>query len=205
MSVTQQLLKRSESHIAGSIAAEIIRSEATKGCQAIVAPTPVLFEPPYLPPSEWLNVKPSDHAEYIPQPTQIYIPPLCFTAKLPPDHELDWIRAERFIKILSGASHRIGFEVSGNSTEITFGFLSHKEDSELLQSALNGEYYRCEISVNTGDGPVYKQYMFKDIFPSPPSSSTWNEYRFSHNGKYKSISPLVFFFTRRKRTMSSSS
>ena len=37
---------------------------------------PVLLEPPYLPPSEWLNAKPADHAEYFPHPTQIHIPPL---------------------------------------------------------------------------------------------------------------------------------
>ncbi|MFC1607951.1 type IV secretory system conjugative DNA transfer family protein [Candidatus Latescibacterota bacterium] len=168
MSVTQQLLKRSESQIVGSIATEIIRREATKGCQAIVAPTPVLLEPPYLPPSEWLNTKPVNHGEFTQQPTQNLIPPLRFTAWLPPKHELDWIRAERFLKILSGASHRIGFEVSGNSDNINFGFLAYKEDAELLQSALKGEYFKSEISVNTGEGPVYKQYLFKDIFPSPP-------------------------------------
>ena len=168
MSVTQQLLKRSEPHIAGSIAAEIIRREATKGCQAIVAPTPVLLEPPYLPPSEWLNIKPSNHGEYIQQPTQNRIPPLRFTAWLPPKHELDWIHAERFLKILSGASHRIGFEVSGNSDNINLGFLAYKEDAELLQSALKGEYFKSEISVNTGEGPISKHHWFRDIFPSPP-------------------------------------
>ena len=155
---------RSEPQITGSFIADIIRRESCKGCLPVVNPLPVALEPPYVEPSAWLNKanEPTPEFELSDQkPHRFIIWPT-------PNHELDWVLAERFIKILSGAKQRIGFEIIGNASQISFGFLAYTEDAGLLSSALRGEYEKTEISVARRNELAFNTCYFKDFLPFPP-------------------------------------
>lgn len=168
MSITHQLLTRTAPHYSGSLAADIIRREASKGCEPVINIKPIVLEPLYSPPNEWLQTVHTADAPSNISSRQQYSEHQRYIIWIPSYHELDWVRAERFIKILSGASHRIGFEISGNQTGITFSFMVHPEDTGILHAACIGEYSRCTLSPmrKTSEREAYT--WFKEFFPHPP-------------------------------------
>ena len=180
MSITQMIIAREQPRMVASRAAEILQIEAQKGCLPAVAPEPVELEPPYIPPEQW---------PYITRENQLYFSladqsnteqQVRHTAWIPPDHELDWVRAERFVKILDDASHRIGFEIAGNEKDITFSFTTHPEDSDLIVAAVKGEYATCDISTTEKRG-IQGVVSFYDMIPPPPYHHLLTRYRMFHS------------------------
>ena len=107
MSIERTLISRSQPYIVSNLAKSTIEIEARKGCESELSNFPVRLEPTYLDASNWsinqsiykTQSKGKEHA-----PTTSLKQYLCW---IPPEYGLEWIIAERFIKILKGARNKV--------------------------------------------------------------------------------------------------
>ncbi len=166
-----------------------LHDENRKGCDPRLFPAPVSLEPPFSPitySDNFQNSSLCDEISYeaIPDSRQL----VRLQVWLSPDQKYDWLKTEIFLKQLSQISHRIGFEIIGNSGKIHIGFLVHQDDIPFLDISCRGMFERCELtqapSVEGFDALVdpKAQVSFMDYYPPPPYShllTSPNEFKVS--------------------------
>lgn len=168
MQIDKTLVARARGIMLSSFSDEIIEYEAYKCSCRNISSFPVRLEPLYTPPNHWIN------NEFLNNPKSIYQvqntnfeKQISLNCWISPNHKLDWIAAERFIKILKGIKSRILFNIMGNNDEIKFQFIIYESDFELFKVAFNSSYLNCETT-NDRISDFRGQFKFFDYFPKVP-------------------------------------
>lgn len=175
MSMPQALIAQARPQIVLARTRQIVEREISKGCLPALAHIPVALEPVYEELHERIGESPAYEGlaascTATPEPEQM----VRLRAWISPDQALDWSRAESFIKQLTTVSHRLGFEVRGNRSEVILSLLCQEADLPILLAAFQGEYQQSELTVmdtalwETGELP--DDLVFHDYYPSPPYS-----------------------------------
>lgn len=168
MSIEKAIISRSQPFAISSIVKSIIEIEAKKGCSSEIFPYSVKLEPNYLNPANWIsNPTIIENQSFVIEDDNSYLTKV-LTCWMPPEHNLEWYRAERFIKILKGARKRICFEIIGNSERIDVRFRISEQELDLLKIAFDGEYSECEITQIEAENKFEGNIFFFDYFPPPP-------------------------------------
>jgi len=155
----------------------ILRNELNKGCNPEIFPSPVALEPYYRPISNALELsskelQPSFNPENPLNPDDL----VRLQIWLSPEEKFNWLNSELFVKQLRSVSHRVGFEIVGNNTNIELRFLVHRCDMPIIMTAFQGQFERCELSVASNDllssisRNSWYDVRFLDCFPIPPYS-----------------------------------
>ncbi|MBK8947245.1 MAG: ATP-binding protein [Ignavibacteriae bacterium] len=169
MSIERTIINRSQANTISTIAKSIISIEAEKGCSPIIYDFPVELEPTYLNPINWTNVSQiqsyQNYKKLENHSSNEYESFNCWISK---EHTLDWIKAERFIKLLNTIESRICFEINGNKEKININFHTARNDSEILKLAIMSEYPNCFITQNDKDQLQFNKIYFRDFYPQPP-------------------------------------
>ena len=175
MSFEHALINQAGSLIVPAKLKNVIRGEINKGCSSNIAAQPVSLEPPFNPIWTAINRQERyDLPEYnIEEPIknkdlvrkQIWISP---------GQEFEWNNSELFLKQLQTTLFRLGFEVIGNSENITINLLCHRFDLPVITAAFQGSFEYCELSKNV-DSPLFylptklwRDVCFRDYLPHPP-------------------------------------
>ena len=115
MSMPQALIAQAQPRVVQAKARQVIEHEISKGCQPALSPSPLALEPLYQELHEHLY-----GADNTPEQSILVLPPqnpedlVRLGVWISTEQALDWNRSELFLKQLTKASHRIGFEVRGN-------------------------------------------------------------------------------------------
>ena len=168
MSIESAIISRSQPYVITAAATETLEREASKGCTPYISKYTVKLEPPYAASINWMIIKKGENQETINKAEKLPSSPEYLQCWIPPEHVLQWPRAERFIKELMGAQFPIGFEIIGNRSKIDIRFLIHSNDTPLLNTAFNGEYSKCELTKSKQNNCYKGNIFFCDFFPFPP-------------------------------------
>ncbi len=169
MAIEHAMIARAGPVVLASRAQTVLQREAVKGCEAILSPRPVVLEPPYCPLPSFQHAEPTLHP---PPPGQDLRRLSIWVA---PQQRCDWVRAERLLKQLVHARHRVGLELTGNADGLDLAFLIHRQDLLLLRAAFAGEYEQSRLTFRPRqlvgqllerDPPV----LLRDFHPPPPYS-----------------------------------
>ena len=169
MSHIPSIINRSAPFIKAHRSGEFIQVEASKGCDSDLFSYPTKLEPYYSHTSQWkqdLIDKPGFAQATLPKISSEIMRLRCFISQ---NHELEWFRAERFLKQLQGLHYRAGFEIIGNEDGIAINFIVHKDDFDVLKFAFDGEYADSEFKHEEDLSSAYDgNICFYDLFPVPP-------------------------------------
>ncbi|MBK8945378.1 MAG: hypothetical protein IPM32_08925 [Ignavibacteriae bacterium] len=169
MSIERTIINRSQANSISTIAKSIISIEAEKGCSPIIYNYPVELEPTYLNPINWTNENQihnnKNYKKLENHSSNEYESFNCWISK---EHAPDWIKAERFIKLLNTIEKRICFEINGNKEKINITLHTSRNDSEILKLAIMSEYPNCIITQNEENKKQFGNMYFRDYYPQPP-------------------------------------
>ena len=177
MSIEQTLIARARPHMLRTMAEALFHGEVSKGCRPDIALTTVSLEPTFRPISQASElVTGQAHNDFIPEP----IPRVSDLIRLQiwpsPEEKFSWLNSELFLKQLQTVSHRIGFEIIGNTKKIRMNFLAHRADLPIIKTIFRGQFDRCELS-HSSDSIFTRLTLesridlsFQDYFPPPPYS-----------------------------------
>ena len=175
MSMPQAMIAQAKPLIVLARTRQIVEREISKGCQPLLASSPVSLEPAYQELHAHIGAELAqveESALYEPPPRQEDLVRLRIW--ISPDQVLDWDRSESFLKQITTVSNRLGFEVQGNRAEVTLSFLCHRADLPVLQAAFLGEYQQSELTLSekaTGEwGSTPGHLIFHDYYPESPYS-----------------------------------
>ena len=128
MSVETAIIKRSRPYALASRVGDLIHVEASKGCKGELFGVPVELEPHYWPPSTWSqqSIHPKEVFYADQHLSQINL--FRYVCYVSIEHQLNWIRSERFLKQLQRMEYRSAFEIIGNETGIQMKFFTSEED-----------------------------------------------------------------------------
>ena len=168
MSIERTLIARSQPYVVATTAMQVIEVEASKGCKKNLATYPVAIEAKYSNQNEWIQNNKVSDTDYFSEANLEVELTNNYKCWMPPEHAIEWFRAERFIKILKGARSRVCFEIYGNSKNINIELKVSESDLDLLQVAFNGEYSNCELTSSEQNGKYLGNIFFNDYYPSPP-------------------------------------
>ncbi len=168
MSIAKTIIQRSQNYSATIQAQEIIRNEAFKGCSKELSTVPVCLEPKFSSYPEWIDSNQDQFESFCPLNYPDNIMTKRFNCRIGLDHELQWHRAERFLKTLSTVNAWVGFEIIGNSKLIEFRFLIQEKDEDILQNAFNGELINCGLNESKIDQKYQGNNFFYDFIPTTP-------------------------------------
>jgi len=168
MSIERTLISRSQPHIVAATAMQVIEVEASKGCEGNIATCPVALEPKYSNKNEWIQNDKVNDTDYFSEANFNSKLTKSYKCWIPPEHTIEWFRAERFIKTLGGAHSRVCFEIFGNSKIINILFKVSENDLDSLNAAFSGEYSNCEITSLEQNKKYLGNIFFNDYYPSPP-------------------------------------
>ena len=178
MSVEKALVAQARPYLLAARAEAILEKEVTKGSCPDIFTYPVALEPPFRPIShlpellQGQDVTAPIPPEDIPLPSEIIRSQLW----LSPKQGFSWSNSELFLKQLSTLSHRVAFEIIGNSMGILMYFLSHREDLPIIEAAFKGQFEHCELAqtmetpFETLASDASNDMRFLDVFPPPPYS-----------------------------------
>jgi len=168
MSISKIIIGRTQNYSAAIKAQEIVRNEAFKGCSNIILKSPVSLEPKYSLYSEWTDPTHKQNEPHLYLDNFDHLAIKRFNCRIALDHELQWYRAERFLKILSTLNTCVGFEIIGNSTLINFCFFVREKDKDILQNAFKGELINCSLYESNDEQSYQGNIFFYDFFPNTP-------------------------------------
>ena len=177
MSVEKAIIARARPYILHARAEALFHGEVSKGCRPEIAPTPMALEPWFRPISHAPElVTGQAQNDFVPEP----LSPACDLVRLQvwpsPEEKFSWLNSELFLKQLRTVSHRIGFEIIGNTKKIRMHFLAHRADLPIIKTVFRGQFERCELSDSSDNlftGLALesrKDLSFRDFFPPPPYS-----------------------------------
>jgi hypothetical protein len=175
MSIEQALVSQAKHHMLAKRTNAFIQREAVKGCRPLISPHAVALEPRYLPIGQSLRPgeDPFDavHEDIVPA-----VEFKRLELWLSPKENFSWFNCELFLKQLSSASHRVGFEIVGNAERIRLRLSAHLDDLASLHAAFRAQFQYCELSdISTESfGGIFTDskldLTFLDFFPPPPYS-----------------------------------
>ena len=177
MSVEQTIIAKARPQMLAARAKAIMEKEFSKGCHPGIITKPVALEPPFN------SITQAPELLAGKTETDFNIEPLPPTRDLvrlqlwlSPEQKFSWLNSELFLKQLRAVSHRVAFEIVGNSGKIQMRFLVHRRDLPIIQTAFISQFERCEIS-HKFDGffteltpESWNDVKFLDCFPPPPYS-----------------------------------
>ena len=176
MSIERAMVAGVRSHALAARATDIIRSEASKGCDLTIAPQPVALEPMYTPigllGGAPLTPKDLGWVYDLRGPASQR---LRFRMWVSPQQRCDWRRAELFLKQLSLLQEHVTFEIVGNCSSVHTYIGCSEQDASLVQAAFRGQFEQCILSSTTSepfDGFRSRGVTtrFYDYAPAPPYS-----------------------------------
>ena len=177
MSVEQALIAQAGPHMVASRAQAFINEEASKGCNPEILSTSVALEPAYRPLSQAAHaLRGRAEPYFIREPLPSVTDLLRMQVWLSPEERFNWLNSELFLKQLHGLSHRIGFEIVGNSRNIQLRLLAHRADLPIIQTAFKAQFEHCELSECLKEPfaelstDSWVDTHFLDCFPPPPYS-----------------------------------
>jgi len=162
----QFLLRKSKNWMLNAYNQQLLSLETCKGCSSVIADHPIDLEPVFHDLSSSNQIPATSIA--IPMGGLQEHPAIrTLSAQMSPKHQLDWIRAERFLKQLSCLSQPFIFEIVGNQESLEFRFKVSAQDRILLSTVFEAEY---------GDSTLKAEYrrwikaelIFTEFFPPPP-------------------------------------
>ena len=175
MSMPQAMIAQVQPRIVQAKVRQVIEHEISKGCQPALSSSPLALEPRYQELHEHLH-----GADNAPDQSIPILPPqnpeelVRLGVWISTEQALDWNRSELFLKQLTKASHRIGFEVRGNRSQVSLSFLCHQIDLPIILAAFHGEYQQCELTMSEREGIGERlastDLVFHDFYPDPPYS-----------------------------------
>ena len=177
MSVEKALVAQARPYLLAARAEAILEKEVTKGSCPDVFTHPVALEPPFRPIS-YLPELLQGQDTTTPIPEEFPLPGALVRSRLwlSPKQGFSWLNSELFLKQLTTLSHRVAFEITGNSLKIQMHFLSHRDDLPIIEAAFKGQFEHCELAP-TSDIPFEEltsdassDIRFIDVFPPPPYS-----------------------------------
>jgi hypothetical protein len=152
----------------------LFQMEAGKGSQFRIEPVPVALEPPFEP----LLVAPRAHP--LPVNRDAVLNPedlVPLEIWIDPRHNLDWFRAERFLKQLQLLHHRAIFQITGNCDRLAFHLIVHRSDQPILQAVFRGELDKSAQVTQARESPFspvlpegLSGLVFRDYLPPSPYS-----------------------------------
>lgn len=158
--IAQALISRAQPLFTQQKIQDFLAREAIKGCAHQIVIHPVSLEPSYgneLP--SQIPIKPLDTR------LQIWISP---------NEKINWVHCESFLKQLSGLTQRIGFEITGNCSEISLSFLCEEDSADLIHAAFLSQFPFCRITqqrhMGLGNMILKESVYFRDYYPPPPYS-----------------------------------
>jgi hypothetical protein len=177
MSIEKALIAQARPQMLAARLQGVVSIEANKGCCPEVSSTPVALEPRFNPinqVSELLKGKaePDFIVETLPQIRDL----IRLQIWLSPEEKFSWLNSELFLKQLRSVSHRVSFEIIGNSQKIQMQFLVHKRDLPIIQTAFQGQFERCKLTPQLDTlfesmaPETWEDASFLDFFPPPPYS-----------------------------------
>jgi hypothetical protein len=177
MSTEKAMIAQAGPHILAARVNAVIHSEVSKGCRPEISPIPLALEPRYNPfshPSDLLTA--DDPSDFIPEATPAADELRRLKLWLSPKEKFNWLSSELFLKLLSTVSHRLAFEIVGNSEKISMGILAHRDDISEVCTAFRAQFQYCELS-EMDDEPFTELFSdpntgfrFLECFPPPPYS-----------------------------------
>jgi len=177
MSVEEAITARARPQILEAKLKKIVYEEAKKGCSPEVKATPVGLEPFYSPITHTPDLPAKNNEnDFILEPQPQIKDLIRLQLWLSPEEKFNWLNSELFLKQLRSVSHRVVFEILGNSKKIQMRFLVHRQDLPIVQTAFQGQFERCELSNKFDDlfegagSELWKEVTFLDFFPPPPYS-----------------------------------
>ena len=177
MSVERSIIAQARPQMLAARVQAVLHKETKKGCCSETVATPVALEPAYSPitqATELLarNTENDFIIESLPQAKDL----VRLQLWLSPEEKFSWLNSELFLKQLRSISHRIAFEIVGNSQKIQMQFLVHRKDLPIIQTAFQCQFERCELSHKLDDffagstPEPWEDVSFLDFFPPPPYS-----------------------------------
>ena len=177
MSIEQALIAQAQPYMVETRLRSIVGKEIRKGCSPNLSKNTVSLEPIFEP--LWKLGNRQDTGNEAVWTVEHPIPRedlIRLQVWISPEHTFDWIHPERFLKQLQVARYRIGFEVIGNQSGITLGFLLHQKDLPVIVAAFHGEFELCELTpmekspLDTLTDQDWQDVLFRDYLPPPPYS-----------------------------------
>jgi hypothetical protein len=174
MSIEKALIAQARPHMLAARVQSIIEKEVSKGCRPDIAPHPVALEPAY----QSITYTPDlltgqGQTDHIPESTPLACDLIRLQLWISPEEKFSWLDSELFLKQLRTLSHRMAFEILGNSAKIQIQLLIHRNDLPIIQTAFRGQFERCELSGKLDkllSLNSWADVTFLDCFPSPPYS-----------------------------------
>lgn len=201
MPVEQALIAQSGLHMVAAKAQTFIKAEASKGCSPDIHATPVALEPPYNPLSQVPQpLGRRDDAMVVAEPLPSMVDLVRMQVWPSTEEKFSWVNSELFLKQLQGLSHRIAFEISGNSRNIQFCILAHLNDLPIIRTAFKSQFEHCELSDSLtnplGKLPLeaWANIQFLDCFPPPPYSHLMTRPDELNSSTYRSIIAALMTF-----------
>ena len=147
MSVEKALVAQARPYLLAARAEAILEKEVTKGSCPDVFTHPVALEPPFRPISYLPELlQGQDATAPIPEDTPLASEIVRSQLWLSPKQGFSWLNSELFLKQLTTLSHRVAFEIIGNSLKIQMDFLSHQDDLPIIEAAFKGQFEHCELA-----------------------------------------------------------
>lgn len=174
MSIEKTLIAQARPHMLAARVQGIIEREVSKGCSPDITPHPVALEPAYHPISSTPELlAEQNQSDHIPESIPFAGDLIRLQLWLSPEEKFSWLDSELFLKQLRTLSHRVAFEIVGNSAKIQMQLLTHRNDLPIIQTAFRGQFERCELS-GTLDNHLslnlWADVTFMDYFPPSPYS-----------------------------------
>ena len=174
MSIERAMIDRAAPRMLAGRIQLAIDAEIAKGCCPSISQNPVELEPTFIPFGAGVSALPMVEILLRALPTEQQL--LRFRVWISPDQKCDWNRSELFLKQLLRARHRVAFEISGNSRQLSIHLLVHEEDAMLVITAFRANFHQCEVSqdseaplaVHTANSDMHVNLI--DIYPPPPYS-----------------------------------
>ena len=194
MSIEQALIAQSRPEILACATQALFLHEWDKGCRPDLWTEPVALEPSFRP----ICLRSRGADEDGPEQMLLENPPaegdwLRFRVWISPDQVFDWNRCELFLRQLQGVTHRIAWEIIGNSSDIGMAFACHRIDQPIVLTAFRGEFEHCclaEIAIHPAAGfpcQAWEQAVFGDYYPPPPYSHLLTRPEELHSSPYESL------------------
>lgn len=150
-------------------------AEWDKGCRPDILPVPVALEPHFQPMNNVVDllggsVRPHEVIEPPPRDADI----LRSAIYIASEYSFDWHRCELFLKLLSAARRRMGFEIVGNRERIYLAILYHRDAQSIVATAFRSEMGTCELGPLEHDLLAdavingWPDIVFHDYYPPPP-------------------------------------
>lgn len=177
MSIERSIIAQARPQMLSARVQAVLHKETKKGCCPDTVAFPVALEPPYSPITQAteLLVKNTENdfiMESLPQAKDL----VRLQLWLSPEEKFSWLNSELFLKQLRSISHRVAFEIVGNSKKIQMQFLVHRRDLPIIKTAFQSQFERCELSHKLDNlfaestPEPWKDVSFLDFFPPPPYS-----------------------------------